>query len=634
MKSITIFILLIFIAHVGNTQPLPDGKTSNRKAKELFDKAMGQYDLMEYENAIELLKQAIKKDPEYIDAHDLLGQSYIKTLQYDKAEKTYLKLYEINKEYWVLYFELGNITFEMMKYDSSAQWYKTFIAFRNIPNDNRLEAEKQIKSCEFAKKAIKNPVKFIAQNLGTGINTKLNEYFPTLTADEQTMFFTFMDASSQEDFFISHFENGKWQEAINMGPPINSPENEGASTISADGQYLFFTACQNPLNIGSCDLWLTFLKGDKWQPAIHMPDNVNTKFKETQPSLSADGKTLYFASNRQGGLGGMDIWKTTFENNIWTNPVNLGNTVNTPFDDECPFIHQDGVTLYFASDGHPGMGKRDLFYTKLKEDDTWETPVNLGYPINTSGNEEGLIINRSGTTGYFSSDKTSNAGHIGRVDIYSFEIPENIKPGVASYVKGRVYDEETGQPIQTLVELTDLVKSKIAGFCKSNIKTGNFLIVIPGNKNYGLNVNAQGYLFFSENFSIKENPSSNPYLIDVPLKKIKSGKSIQLYNILFDVNKSDLKPESTPELDRLLNLLNINQKLRIEIGGHTDNTGTESLNLPLSQNRAKAVFDWLAAKGIAQARMTYKGYGSSVPLTDNDNEEGKRKNRRTEIKIL
>ncbi|MCC6721156.1 MAG: PD40 domain-containing protein [Bacteroidia bacterium] len=631
-KLLLILLLLINIFNCVS-QPLPDGKSKNRKATELFDKAMGQYDLLEYEKAIDYLKQAIKKDPEYIDAYDLLGQAFIKTNNLNEAEKTYLQLYEVNNEYWISYYELGNITFEMSKYDSALLWYNTFLKYKNLPETEKLEAEKQIKSCDFAKKAIKNPVKFSPVNLGSGVNSVLSEYFPTLTADEQTMFFTFMDARRQEDFLISKFADGKWQDAINMGQPINTPENEGASSISADGQYLFYTACQNPLNVGSCDLWFTFVKGDKWQQPIHMPDNVNTKYKETQPSLSADGKTLYFSSNRPGGYGGMDIWKTTFENNLWTNPVNLGNIINTPFDDECPFIHQDGVTLYFASDGHPGMGNRDLFFSKLNNDGTWQSPVNLGYPINTSGNEEGLIINRSGTTGYFSSDKKTNPGHLGKVDIYSFEIPDNIKPGIASYVKGKVYDEETKQPIQTLIELTDLGSSKIAGFCKSNILTGSFLIVIQGNKNYGLNVNAPGYLFFSENFSIKENPSSNPYLIDVPLKKIKSGKSIQLYNVFFNVNKSELKPESKPELERLLSLLKLNPKIRIEIVGHTDNSGNETINQPLSQNRAKAVYDWLIANGIDAARMTYIGYGSTIPIMSNDTDEGKRKNRRTEIKI-
>jgi len=615
-------------------QPLPDGISKNKKAVDLFNKAMGQYDLMEYQNAIDILKSAIERDKYYIDAHDLLGQAYIKNNNLKAAEKTYFALNDISPDYWVTYFELGKITFGMMKYDSSANWFKTFLKYKGIPNDDKLEAEKQLKSCVFAANAIKNPVLFKPQNLGPGINTMFNEYFPTLTADEQTMFFTFMDGRSQEDFFVSKYRDGAWQDAINMGPPLNTPENEGASTTSADGQYLFFTMCQNPLNIGSCDLWLTFVKGDKWQVPIHMPDNVNSKYKETQPSLSADGKVLYFASNRTGGQGGMDIWKTTFEKNAWTNPVNLGANINTPFDDECPFIHQDGVSLYFASDGWPGMGGRDLVMSKLQANGEWSIPENLGYPINTPGNEEGLIINRSGTTGYFSSDKKTNPGHQGRVDIYSFTLPEKIRPGVASYVKGRVYDAETKAPIKTLVELTDLSISAVAGFCKSNEKTGDFLIVIPGNKNYGMNVDAPGYLFFSENFSIKENPSSDPYLIDVPLKKIKTGQTISLYNILFDVNKFEIKSESNSELERLFVLLQTNNKIRVEIGGHTDNSGTESINQPLSQNRAKAVYDWLVKRGITTTRLAYKGYGSSVPLMPNTSEEGKRKNRRTEMKIL
>lgn len=635
-KLITLLLYSFIILTTAVAQPLPDGISKNKKAKELFDKAMGQYDLMEYDNAIDLLKSAIEKDPNFISAHDLLGQIYIDKGDLPAAEKIYLKLIKINPDYWLAYYQLAEVSFDQMNYNTAEIWYRKFLTYSKLPEKEKALAEKQIKSCQFADKAYKNPVPFSPVNLGKGINSQLSEYFPTLTADEQTMFFTCMDNRSQEDFLISTFENGKWTDAINMGPPINTPENEGASTTSADGQYLFFTACQNPKNLGSCDLWLTFVKGDKWQAAIHMPDNVNSKYKETQPSLSADGKTLYFASNRPGGYGDMDIWKTTFEKNMWTTPVNLGPTINTPFDDECPFIHQDGVTLYFASDGWPGMGGRDLFMAKLNEKGEWQTPVNLGYPVNTVGNEEGLIINRSGTMGYFSSDKATNPGHQGRVDIYSFTLPDNIKPGLASYVKGKVYDADTKLPItvKALIELTDLGSSTIAGFCKANEKTGNFLIVIPGNKNYGMNVAAEGYLFYSENFAVKDNPSSDPYLIDVPLKKIKPGQTVPLYNILFDVNKYEIKKESTAELERLYNLLTANNKMRVEIGGHTDNSGAETLNQPLSQNRAKAVYDWLVAKGIAANRLSFKGYGSSVPIMPNTTDEGKRKNRRTEIKVM
>jgi outer membrane protein OmpA-like peptidoglycan-associated protein len=635
IRKLTTLIVLVFLVTISAAaQPLPDGMSKNKKAKELFEKAMGQYDLMEYGNAIDLLKAAIEKDPEFVSAHDLLGQVYMDKGDLVAAEKIYLKLVKINPDYWLSYYSLADVTFEQMKYDTAENWYKKFLTFDKIPLKEKAESEKQIKSCQFAIKALKNPVPFSPVNLGMGINSMLSEYFPTLTADEQTMFFTCMDNRSQEDFLISTFENGKWTDAINMGPPINTPENEGASTTSADGQYLFFTMCQNPKNLGSCDLWLTYVKGDRWQIPIHMPDNVNSKYKETQPSLSADGKTLYFASNRPGGQGDMDIWKTTFEKNMWTNPVNLGPNINTPFDDECPFIHQDGVSLYFASDGWPGMGGRDLFMAKQNDTGGWKIPMNLGYPVNTVGNEEGLIINRSGTMGYFSSDKKTNPNHQGRVDIYSFTLPENAKPGVASYVKGKVYDAETKLPIKTLVELTDLNTSTVAGFCKSNEKSGNFLIVIPGNKNYGMNVAAEGYLFYSENFSIKDNPSSDPYLIDVPLKKIKTGQTVPLYNILFDVNKYVIKQESTAELERLFYLLTTNSKIRVEIGGHTDNSGAETINQPLSQNRAKAVYDWLITKGITANRLTYKGYGSSVPIMPNTSDEGKRKNRRTEIKVL
>ncbi len=635
-KTLGLILLGIINITLSHAQPLPDGISKNKKAVELFNKAVEQFSIDEYDKALDLVKSAISKDPEYVDAHDLLGQVYMQIGNLPAAEKTYLKLIKINKDYWVSYYVLGDVCFDQMKYDTAEQWYKKFLTYTKIPAKEKTEAERQIKNCRFASNAVKNPVPFSPVNLGTGINSVLSEYFPTLTADEQTMFFTCMDARSQEDFLISTYVDGKWTDAINMGPPINTPENEGASTTSADGQYLFFTACQNPQNIGSCDLWLTYVKGDKWQAAIHLPDNINSKSKETQPSLSADGKTLYFASNRPGGYGDMDIWKTTVEGKAWTNPVNLGPNINTPFDDECPFIHQDGVSLYFASDGWPGMGGRDLFMAKQNDTGGWSMPVNLGYPVNTVGNEEGLIINRSGTMGYFSSDKKTNPGHQGRVDIYSFTLPENSRPGVASYVKGKVYDADTKLPVsgKASIELTDLATATLAGFCRANEKTGNFLIVIPGNKNYGMNVTAEGYLFYSENFSIKDNPSSDPYLIDVPLKKIRTGQTVPLYNVLFDVNKYEIKTESTSELERLFNLLTVNTTIKVEIGGHTDNSGAETINQPLSQNRAKAVYDYLIKKGIAAKRLTFKGYGSSVPIMPNTSDEGKRKNRRTEIKVL
>ncbi len=636
MKIINLLLILFWFHGLSYGQPLPDGISKNKKAVEYFDKAMQFYEQREYNQALIQLDLAIDKDPTYLDANDLVGQVYMEQGDLAAAEKIYLKIIKLNPEYWLAYYQLAEVSFDQMNYNTAELWYQKFLTFNHLPEKEKAEAAKQISSCRFAAKAIKNPVPFSPTNLGSGVNSILSEYFPTLTADEQTMFFTCMDNRSQEDFLISTFVDGKWTDALNMGPPINSPENEGASTTSADGQYLFFTACQNPKNLGSCDLWLTFTKGDKWQPAMHMPDNVNSKYKETQPSLSADGKTLYFASNRPGGFGDMDIWKTTFEKNGWTNPVNLGPSINTPFDDECPFIHQDGVSLYFASDGWPGMGGRDLFRSKLNEKAEWQVPENLGYPVNTVGNEEGLIVNRSGTMGYFSSDKKTNPGHLGRVDIYSFLLPDNAKPGIASYVKGKVYDAETKGiiPVKVIIELTDLGASSLAGFCKANDKTGKFLMVIPGNKNYAMNVAAEGYLFYSENFAIKDNPSTDPYLIDVPLKKIRVGQTVPLYNILFDVNKFDLKAESNAELERLLNLLNSNTTLKVEIGGHTDNSGTESINLLLSKNRAKSVQDWLIAKGIVASRLTYKGYGSSVPLLPNTSDEGKRKNRRTEIKVM
>jgi outer membrane protein OmpA-like peptidoglycan-associated protein len=336
-------------------------------------------------------------------------------------------------------------------------------------------------------------------------------------------------------------------------------------------------------------------------------------------------------SDRRGGYGSYDIWKSNIQTDgNWSMPVNLGSKINTKYDEQSPFIHPDDLTLYFSSNGWPGLGQKDIFISRLDTLNEWSQPINLGYPINTYGEENGLTINAKGTKAFFSSD---NFGGYGGFDIYSFDLPQKLRPTPVNYVKGIVFDEDTKEKLSAIVDIVDIKTSKSIHVALSDAIDGSFLATLPNNREYSLNVSKKGYLFYSENFSVEKNKVGKPIILEVPLQKIAVGKKVVLKNIFFDTNKYDLKPESVAELAKMIEFLNENTKVEIELSGYTDNVGDDSYNLNLSQNRAKAVYDYLKNNGININRLNYKGYGKANPVADNKTEEGRANNRRTEFLI-
>jgi outer membrane protein OmpA-like peptidoglycan-associated protein len=435
-----------------------------------------------------------------------------------------------------------------------------------------------------------------------------------------------------EDFYMSKKNKAQnWFPAFNIGEPVNTTENEGAVTISADGQYLFFTGCNREGGYGSCDIYFSYLDGDTWTQPRNIGAPINTNNWESQPSLSYDGKTLYFASNRPGGHGDMDLWMSKLENGKWGTPVNLGDKINTAQSEQSPYIHKDDQTLYFSSNGHIGMGDLDLFMASKQADGTWTYPKNLGYPINSNDDELALTLSGNGIDAYYASEMKGGKGGL---DIYKFELPISARPQGISYVKGNIYNADNKRKLRAKVELIDLATGKPLVETYANRKTGEFLVCLPANKNYALNVAHDGYLFHSENFSLINSPASQPFLLDVPLKPIKAGQTVVLKNVFFDTDKFDLKEESRAELNKLVSLLQSNPLTKIEISGHTDNQGNKVKNIALSQNRAKAVMDFLVSKGIAKERLTAKGYADEQPISSNNDEAGRALNRRTEFKIV
>jgi outer membrane protein OmpA-like peptidoglycan-associated protein len=510
--------------------------------------------------------------------------------------------------------------------------------------------DKFIERCDFGIRGIKNPVDFQPKNLHADINTEFNEYLPALTADEKTLIFTRLiptgkrlyDGSleMQEDFFVSKKINAKFQKAKALGAPLNTYSNEGAQSISADGKILIFTSCddefkKNPhgRSYGSCDLYISTKTDDTWSKPRNLGAPVNTAYWESQPSFSADGRSLYFTSNRPSGKGGMDIWKTEMKaDSSWTKPVNLGAVINTKSHEQSPFIHYDNQTLYFSSNGHIGMGNMDLFLSKLDSSGIWTEPKNMGYPINTHDDEVSLIVNPKGNRAYYASSKKSEFGGL---DLYTFELNRENRPNQVTYVKGTVFDISTNEELEALINLIDINQNKAIAQTISDKKNGEYLLCIPSGHDYAFNVSKPGYLFYSESFTLaKTEDSLKIFHVDIPLSPIKKGQRTILKNIFFAYDSYELQSTSFAELDKMYEFLSQNPDIKIEIGGHTDNTGSDSHNDQLSLNRAKAVYDNLILRGINEDRLSFKGYGSKQPIDTNQSPEGRQNNRRTEFKVL
>lgn len=615
--------------------------TSLNKALKNYNDGLAAYDYLDFQSAEKSFKEAVHSDTRFYEAYMMLGELFLKQRRYSEAADNYLNAIKIDSLFYKpVFFSLA--TSEMMsgKYSNALIHYKVYLEQKGMSEKNKAIANKNLKNCEFSINALHNPVLFIPINAGDGINTKEDEYWPSITADGQTLMFTRQTIAgspnpgsnqTQEDFYISTWSDDKWSFAINAGPPLNTSQNEGAQTLSSNGNYMFFTACDRAGAMGSCDIYFSADYDGKWTQPFNLGSPVNTGSWESQPSISADGRMLFFSSSRPGGLGGKDIWFSILgSNSIWKTPVNMGTIINTEGDEMSPFIHFDGLTLYFSSDGRPGLGGFDMFISRMNKDSTWTDPQNLGYPINTYNDEMGLIIEASGQKAYFSSVRDKSKGK----DIFYFNLDESIRPNPVSYLKGKVFDKETGGMIKAEYELINLSTNKVT-IKNSTDSKGNFLVCLPSGFNYGLNVSKPGYLFYSENFLFEGiHTVSEPYIKKIVLSPLKVGEKMLLTNVFYATDSWQIRDESSNELTNLVELLNENKNLVMEIGGHTDSTGSSEYNIELSEKRALSVVNFLIERGINSGRLKFKGYGNTIPMGDNNTPEGRQLNRRTEAKII
>ena len=673
IKQLFLFAVLVLITSCSSAQQY---STKSKKAIKLYEMGKNEPSTSidpkthtpNFRGGLVYLNQAIEKDPGFWEAHMVAGEFCETMGDYNTAIDHYKKALAINPQRNTsgsTYFFLANLEQAVGDYDNAIRNIDLFQQFRNA-NPELIQKSYEIRAnCLFAKESMLSPTLFNPVNIGPGINTEQPEYFPTITVDGKTILFTRRikdgrvrgEIAEQEDFFVSQLGTNKiWGTAVAMPSNINTINNEGAPTLAPDGRSLIFVACpdmatgkdygENRQGYGSCDLFFTRKLGSRWSNPVNLSANINSYNWETQPSLSSDGKTVYFIRGikGRGQTNNSDIYvaRKRADGN-WGAAERLPDHINTPNKEESVLIHPDGKTLYFASKGHVGMGGTDLFVCRMDANGNWGKPQNLGYPINTKYDENSLMVSPDGEIAFFASDRE---GGYGGLDIYYFEMPEHLRPTKTLYFEGLVYDIKTRKPVPGKFQLIDLATGKEVIYSEADKITGEFMVSLPTNKEYALNVSYPDYAFFSQNFDMKNPENLEAIHMDVPMVPLSDDgtESILLANVFFDLDKSILRKESYVELNKLVSFLNENDSVHIEIGGHTDSRGDANRNVTLSMNRAKAVFDYAINKGISKDRLSYKGYGSTKAVNSDEaisklaskaeKEKAHQANRRTEYKIV
>ncbi|MCU7551044.1 OmpA family protein [Chitinophagaceae bacterium LB-8] len=631
----TICILcLIFSISYASAQY--DPSKINKKTVEVYNKGLEKAQSGNYKEAIASFQEAIKREPRYIEAYLSLAGVFGELKDHEQSAATYEKAFALDSNFTSdLRLPYSINLAAMGQFEKALNTVNALLSRPNLGANTRKAAEYRRNTYQFAiDYARNNPYKdyvFNPVNMGDNINSAEAEYFPSMPIDGSGLVFTRRLNNFNEEFFLSENDHGTWRPAHRLTGSINTPQNEGAQMISQDGQWLVFTGCNRPDGNGSCDIYISYKTTSGWSEAVNLGSKVNSEQWDSQPCLSPDKRDLYFSSHRPGGLGGADIYVSHLQaNGRWSEPENLGPQINTSGNEFSPFIHADNQTLYFTSTGWPGYGKEDLFVSHKGTDGKWSTPKNLGYPINTVNEEGSLFIAADGKTAFYASDRSQGKGML---DIYSFELRPDIRPAKTLWVKGKVYDKKTSAGLPSSVELIDLASKQTISKVQTD-ENGDYLITLPVGKDYAFNVARRGYLFYSDNYALVNKIPDSTYKKDIPLQPIEVNASVVLKNIFFDFNKYDLEPQSQAELDKVVQLLQENPSVKIQLEGHTDNIGNATDNLKLSENRAKAVVNYLIGKGIESKRLVAKGFGATQPIADNTTDEGRAQNRRTELKIV
>jgi len=629
--------------HTPWEKALFDDKDSYKVAYKHFQKGESLYKQGIYSQALTEYLPAQKFNLNNAEVNMKIGQCYLYSSTKLEAKPYLEKALALDERINIsIHLLLGKAYHLEMDWVRAIEHYEKFVNLASQQDAERIAlARKRIEECKYGQTMVKSPLDIKIEALPAPVNTEFAEYHPLISADEGVMYFTSRRASTTggnrdvnydiyyEDIYKTSEKDGVWEAPVGIGPTVNTNFHDATVGLSADGQQLFIYKDE----AGDGNIYYCELDGNEWSAPVKLNENINSEYTETTACFSFDGMTIYFISDRPGGFGNNDIYVSKKDDNDeWGPAKNLGASINTLYNEDAVYMHPDGKTLYFSSEGHSTMGGYDIFKSVYNEQSgSWSTPENMGYPINSADDDVFFVLSASGERGYYSSIK---ANGMGEKDIYMITFPSEEKKPELTLVKGAIIDTKSGLPIYAQIEVIDNEKNEVIAKVNSNKLTGEYLFSLPSGRDYGITVTADGYFFHSENINI---PASTPYFEmfqDISLGEIGVGESIVLDFIYFETNETTLSSQSLVELERVLDFMRSNPNLKIEISGHTDNVGSEAYNIKLSTKRAQAVVDWLASKNSERSKMTSRGYGFSKPVESNDTEEGRAKNRRTEFKVL
>lgn len=603
----------------------------DKKTLQTLETAEKLFKMRQYDNALVQYERYLLRDSTNQLVYIRMAQIYNADRNREKAIEFYDKAitFDVDKvNYTQAYMYLGSRALESSDYKKAKEYLTIALHNTNRNAQAYQQLQKQLVTADLGIRAMENPLEIERKRMPDVINSREKQYFPVLTADESMLIFTAVTEYGDENLYISKKVDGEWQEPKELSENINTPDNEGTCTISADGKIMVFTSCQGRESYGNCDLYITKNIGGQWSEPENLGPNVNSPYWDSQPSLSADGSRLYFSSDRPYGVGRKDIWMSELdEKGNWKRAINLGPGINTPQDEVSPFIHANGYSLFYSSNGKEGLGKHDIYITDLRDGYGAEA-INLGYPINTPDDESGLFISATGETALYSTQKEDS------VHIYEFKIPKELSDQFNKiyYIKGYVLDSKDKTPLYSSLEIVNQKNGKKVSRFLSDPITGDYMTVLPEEGNYIMYVETPGYFFKSIIFDYKEDNDNMELNID--LTKIEKNSIETLDNIFFDTGSADLRAESEIELKKLTKLMKENSDLKVEISGHTDDVGNDQFNQALSLRRANSVLNYLQANGIQKDRMIAKGYGMTRPKVDNDTDANRQLNRRIEIEVL
>ena len=639
LLSVFCFLALLPISAQDDDCPMPDNKKARKRYNEALDVIRSDKN-----KAKKLLLEAVEMEPDFAQAYNVLAEMIVRTKKnLTDAEEYLSKTISICPDLNPMnFYHLGSIRFGQKKFKDAETYLEKFIRYNSGKPKEQSDAREMLTACRFYNQGYSNPVPFSPESV-SDVSSTSDEYLPIITPDQQYIYFTRRSNEKErgvygereikiERFcFAKSVKNNEFDKGEPMPNPFNKNNNEGGATLTADNKTMYFTICKQESDYLNCDIWYSQWVKGQWTELKNAGPNINSKnYWDSQPSISSDGKMIFFASNRPNGLGEIDIYMCEKnDKGEWGPPQNLGNSINTQGSEKSPFFHSDGQTLYFSSNGHMGYGGYDIFFSKRGKDGKWSTPKNIGYPINSENDDLGFFVSTDGQKGYFASDKLKGNGGW---DIYSFDLYKEARPEKVLFLSGILKDEQNKAITDAKVEIKNVNTKQTQTFDVDS--SGQYVAVVAFNEDQVVTIKKEGKAFESSYFSAKDSTIGTFNKKSEQLKDIKPGATYTLKDITYQTNSTDISQQSEFLLDEFAEFLKLNKTIRISIQGHTDNIGLAERNLELSTERAKKVYEYLISKGIDSSRLAYKGFGAGKPIAPNTTEIGRQRNRRTEFLIL